>query len=73
MGRLGISIKRCWGNGYGVLGMKLIICGAELWPRNMGTNGIDGLQNQVEDHMDVAYGAVLEKDGTLFSSMWLLR
>lgn len=53
--------------------MKLIICGAELWPRNMGTNGIDGLQNQVEDHMDVAYGAVLEKDGTLFSSMWLLR
>lgn len=35
---------------------------------------MDGLQNQVEDHMDVAYGAVLEKDGTLFfSSMWLLR
>lgn len=27
---------------------------------------MDGLQNQVEDHMDVAYGAVLEKDGTLF-------
>lgn len=44
-----------------------------FWAQKYTSMASDGVQKLVEDHMDVAFGRVLEHVGTLFSNMFLLR